>query len=396
MSSYILELFPEIARDVRHPNTGVLPSQIIRRLIQSGLITASVPIEDEQIQPASLDLRLGPIAYRLRASFLPGKHATVTKKLADLAMAKVSLEDVAILERGCVYLVPLLEQLRLPDNVSGKANPKSTTGRLDIFTRVITDYGEEFERVPESYVGPLYAEVVPRAFSVLVRTGMRLSQLRLIRGNPPSSDSELAELHRDEGLVYGEDEGLAPAVIQKGLKLSVSLRAENGAPAAYRARKDAPLVDLSKINHYDAQDFWDALPAPQDGRLILSPGDFYILASKEKVSVPPLFAAEMVPFDPSVGEFRIHYAGFFDPGFGYSSLDSRGTRAVLEVRAHEVPFLLEEGQTVGRLIYMRVLERPERLYGTAIGSSYANQQVTLSKQFRRVPASALRRQAVSS
>ena len=386
MTNRILELFPELARVAEEATTGVLPSQHIRQLIFTGAISADAPFEDVQIQPASLDLRLGPNAYRLQASFLPTKASTVERKLADLAMASIDLRNGAVLERGCVYLMPLMEKLRLPSDISGKANPKSTTGRLDVFTRLITDYGEEFERVAEGYVGPLYAEVVPRAFSVMVRTGLRLSQLRLIRGNPPSPDSELTELHEEEGLVYDDDDIIGEAVIKKGLKISVSVRSDGAGPVAYRARHDAPIIDLDKIDYYDPFLFWDAVPSPTNGRLILTPGDFYILASKEKVSVPPSFAAEMVPFDPSVGEFRIHYAGFFDPGFGYGGGHARqtfGTRAVLEVRAHEVPFLLEDGQFVGKLIYIRLLQRPEQVYGGRIGSSYANQQLTLSKQFKR-------------
>lgn len=386
MTNRILELFPELARVPEEVTTGVLPSQMIRQLIVSGGISSDVPIAGAQVQPASLDLRLSSTAYRLQASFLPRNTSTVQKKLTDLAMATVDLQNGAVLERGCVYLVPLMERLQLPADISGKANPKSTTGRLDVFTRLITDYGEEFERVPPGYLGPLYTEVVPRAFSIVARTGMRLSQLRLIRGNPPSPDTELTELHEEEGLVY-DDEIIAEAIIRKGLRISVSLRFDGGGPVAYRARHDAPIVDLDKVDHYDPARFWDTIPAPTTGGVILTPGNFYILASKEKVSVPPSFAAEMVPFDPSIGEFRIHYAGFFDPGFGYGSdaKRTRGTRAVLEVRAHEVPFLLEDGQIVSRLTYNRLLQRPDHIYGVEIGSSYENQQLTLSKQFKRSP-----------
>jgi dCTP deaminase len=379
-------LFPELARVAQEATTGLLPSQLIRQLVLTGAIASETPIDDSQIQPASLDLRLSGTAYRLQASFLPGKNATVEKKLADLSMSTIDITNGAIFERGCVYLVRLNERLQLPSDISGKANPKSTTGRLDVFTRLISDYGEEFERVPEGYVGPLYAEVVPRAFSIVARAGMRLSQLRLMRGHPPSFDKTIATMHRDEGLVYDQEDFVAEALIHKGLKISVSLRADGDGPVAFRARRDAPIVDLDRIGYYDPALFWDALPTPASGRFILAPGDFYILASKEKVRVPPSYAAEMVPFDPSVGEFRIHYAGFFDPGFGCSSKDMKGTRAVLEVRAHDVPFLLEDGQIVGRLIYIRLLSRPEQIYGMGIGSSYGNQELTLSKQFRRPSA----------
>jgi dCTP deaminase len=384
----VLTLFPELEREFRAiATTGIFPSQVIRQLIDSGRVAADTPLTDEQVQPASLDLRLGPIAYRLQASFLPGAASTVEKKLKSMTMAVLDLEQGAVLERGCVYLVPLMERLRLPENVSAIANPKSTTGRLDVFTRLITDYGDEFERVAEAYVGPLYAEIVPRTFSIVVRPGMRLSQLRFVRGNPISRDSELHDIHKEETLVYTEEDSPGEPIIQKGLKVSLSLKSQDdggGAwPVAFRAKRNAPVIDLGMINHYDPDLFWDVIPAPSDARLILNPGDFYILASRERVRVPPLYAAEMVPFDPSVGEFRIHYAGFFDPGFGYGLSDIRGTRAVLEVRAHEVPFQVEDGQIVGRLVYIRLTGAPDRVYGTSIGSSYQSQQLTLSKQFRR-------------
>jgi dCTP deaminase len=383
MTDNVLDLFPELARDVNVITTGVFPSQLITQLIESGRISAAEPIANDQIQPASLDLRLGHFAYRMQASFLPGRQSTVEKKLADLSMAKINLQDGGLLERGAVYLIPLLEQLWLPENVSGKANPKSTTGRLDVFTRIITDYSDEFERISAGYQGPLYAEVVPRTFSIVVQPGMRLSQLRLMRGKPLSPDAKLSNLHDEETLVF-VDEQEAEALIEKGLKLSVSLRGSVASEViAFRAKRNAPIIDLAKIDFYDPAQFWDPITSQPDGRLILNPGDFYILASRERVRVPPLFAAEMVPFDPSVGEFRIHYAGFFDPGFGYGLKDIQGTKAVLEVRAHEVPFLIEDGQIVGRLIYVRMMGKPDRIYGVGIGSSYQRQGLALAKQFRR-------------
>lgn len=386
MSGDVWMLFPELEREFRSiRSTGILPCQAIQQLICAGRIEAEEPVNGEQVQPASLDLRLGPLAYRLQASFLPGTSSTVERRVKDLQMGVLDLRHGAILERGCVYLVPLMERLRLPENISGKANPKSTTGRLDVFTRLITDYGDEFERVAEGYSGPLYAEIVPRTFSIIVRPGMRLSQLRFVRGKPPSRDSELHEIHREETLIYTEEDNPGEPMIERGLKLSLSLKAGDDAngPVAFRAKRDAPVIDLALVNHYDPNEFWDRIESPKSGRLILHPGDFYILASKERVRVPPLFAAEMVPFDPSVGEFRIHYAGFFDPGFGYGLSDIRGTRAVLEVRAHEVPFQVEDGQIVGRLVYIRLTNPPERIYGATIGSSYQSQQLTLSKQFQR-------------
>ena len=375
---------PGFPQDVVSAGRGVLPSQQIQALVRGGHVLAANPIEDRQIQPASLDLRLGEEAYRLQASFLPGPRSTVAGKLADLSMAWIDLSQPTVFEKRCVYLVPLLEQLRLPANLSAKANPKSTTGRLDMFTRLITDHGTEFERVQERYEGPLYVEVVPRTFSVIVEAGLSLSQLRFMRGRPSSSDKQLKELDGQEGLVYLDDTRQGMAVIRDGLNLSVSLRGERETDVvAYRGRRDAPLVDLRKIGHYDARRFWDLIHSCPDDQLILNPGDFYILGSRERVRVPPEYAAEMVPFDPSVGEFRIHYAGFFDPGFGYGDRDITGTRAVMEVRAHEVPFVIEHGQMVGRLDYERMLAVPDRIYGTAIGSAYQRQELALSKQFRR-------------
>jgi dCTP deaminase len=362
--------------------TGILPSQDISNLIAHGHIAATPAIHPDHIQPASLDLRLGDMAHRVRASFLPGPNSTVEAKIKELRMTRVDLTGAPVFEKDCVYIIPLVEELNLPENISGKANPKSTTGRLDIFTRLITDYGTEFDRVPAGYKGKLYAEVVSRTFTVALRAGMRLSQLRFVQGNPRSSDSAIRGLDREEPLVYEEDSP-SKARVERGLRITINLEGAEGEIIAYKAKRYAPAIELDKINFYATEEFWEVRHQNASKNLILEPGDFYILASKERVSVPPEFAAEMVPFDPSDGEFRIHYAGFFDPGFGYGSNDIKGTPAVLEVRAHEVPFLMEHGQLVGRLNYMPLLSRPEKIYGTNIGSSYQHQALTLSKQFRK-------------
>jgi len=364
--------------------TGLLPSQAIRKLIDQGRISASPPLTEEQIQPASLDLRLGEIAHRVQASFLPGQLSTVEDRIRDLRMMRVDLTRAAILEKGCVYIVPLLESLNLPADVSARANPKSTTGRLDIFTRLITDYGAEFEGVAAGYKGKLFAEIVPRTFTVAVRAGMRLNQLRFVRGKPTSPDSVISALDEEQNLVYLDENSPIKAQVDRGLLISVNLEAaEPSEVIAYRAKRNSPAIELDKVNHYLPEDFWDIKYQPKNKALILDPGDFYILASKERVRVPPEYAAEMIPIDTSVGEFRIHYAGFFDPGFGYGLSDIKGTRAVLEVRAHEVPFMIEHRQVVGRLKYMRLLSRPDKIYGSDIGSSYQRQELTLSKQFRK-------------
>ena len=387
-------LFPELdgeSVDIARVE-GMLPSQEIRKLVEKGHIRARdfSGITEHQIQPASLDLRLGEVGYRVRASFVP-QHSTVEQGIIDagLSMTQVDLTRTTVFEKGCVYIVPLLEELELADDISAMANPKSSTGRLDIFTRLITDYGVEFERVRPGYKGRLYAEIASRTFTVIVRAGMALNQLRFLQGKPKPSDRSTTALEknawaREEALVYGDEGTPARAQIEKqSIKLSVNLRGESGEVVAYKARDNTPVLDLAKINHYDPEDFWDKRYDPGDRGLILDPGGFYILASKEKVSVPPDWAAEMVSIDQDIGEFRIHYAGFFDPGFGHGSGDVRGTRAVLEVRAHEVPFLIEHGQIIGRLKYLPLLSVPDKIYGAGIGSSYQRQGLALSKHFKR-------------
>jgi dCTP deaminase len=304
-------------------------------------------------------------------------------------MSRVDLSRTTIFEKGCVYIVPLLEQLELPETISARANPKSSTGRLDIFTRLITDYGVEFEQVPPGYKGRLYAEIASRTFSVILRPGMSLNQLRFLQGSPKSSDRATTALQRnalerEESLVYDEGGDPAKASIRKqSIMLSASLRgADSSEVVAYKARENTPVIDLANINHYEPDEFWEAKRDPGKRGLILDPGGFYILASKERISVPPDWAAEMVSMDQEIGEFRIHYAGFFDPGFGYGA-EVRGTRAVLEVRAHEVPFLIEHGQIMGRLKYIPLRSRPDKIYGTDIGSSYQRQGLALSKHFKR-------------
>ncbi|MFZ0317736.1 MAG: 2'-deoxycytidine 5'-triphosphate deaminase [Candidatus Sulfotelmatobacter sp.] len=384
-SQIAFENGPELpTEDAQTRTTGILPSQEIAGLIAHGNINATPAINPEHIQPASLDLRLGDIAYRVRASFLPGPNSTVDAKIKQLRMTRVDLTGAPVLERDCIYIIPLVEELNLPENISGKANPKSTTGRLDIFTRLITDYSTEFDRVVAGYKGKLYAEVVSRTFTVAIRAGMRLSQVRFVHGSPRSGDQTIRNLDKEQPLVYIDEDGPVRPLVERGLRITVNLAADDeGEIIAYRARKYAPAIALDRINFYPAEEFWECIHQNANKNLILEPGDFYILASRERVRVPPEFAAEMVPLDQGDGEFRIHYAGFFDPGFGYGSSDIKGTRAVLEVRAHEVPFLMEHGQLVGRLNYMPLLRRPDKIYGTNIGSSYQHQALTLSKQFRR-------------
>ncbi len=359
---------------------GILPAHMIAALAEAGRIRAAIPFDADQIQPASLDLRLGPVAYRVRASFLPGPNATVAERIEALKLHEIDLTAGALLEpgrSGGVYIVPLAEELALTADVAAATNPKSSTGRLDVFTRVITDRAREFDTVPAGYAGRLYLEVSPRTFPIVVHAGSRLSQIRFRRGSARLDDAALRALHGRTPLVDGE------LHLAGGVMLSIDLGGAGGT-VGYRAKRHTGLIDVDRRDAYDVLDFWDPLSTRGRKELVLDPDQFYILVSREAVHVPPDYAAEMVPFDPLVGEFRVHYAGFFDPGFGHSESGGAGSRAVLEVRSHEIPFILEDGQTVGRLVYERMLERPRMLYGQGIGSHYQAQGLKLSKHFRAI------------
>jgi len=349
-------------------------------MIGRGEISATAAIPEEQIQPASIDLRLGHIAYRVRAGFLPGPDTTVQERIGAFGMHEVDLSQGAVLEKGCVYIVPLMERLRLPDRVSGTANPKSSTGRLDVFTRLITDNAVMFDQVPPGYDGPLYTEISPRTFSIVVQQGARLSQLRLQHGTLSASDSAIRQLHQSIPLV---DSAPGTENIDQGIAVTVDLKGDDRGLVGYRAQHYTDLIDLAKVDHYDAAHFWEPVYVDTRGSVILYPGDFYILASKEAVTVPPDHAAEMRPYDTRVGEFRVHYAGFFDPGFGYAAAGGTGSKAVLEIRSFEVPFVLRDGQLVARLVYEPLTAVPDKLYGVDIGSSYQRQGLALAKQFKR-------------
>jgi len=358
-------------------NTGVLSDRQIAAMIADGSISASAPVETGQVQPASLDLRLGTTAYRVRASFLSGRTRSVAERLDQFKMHEIDLTGGAVLEKGCVYVVPLMESLSLPKGMSGAASAKSSIGRLDLLTRVITDHGVEFDRVPDGYYGPLYVEICPRSFSVVAAPGQMLNQIIFRFGKTRISDEDLAALHAKTPIVSGE------AVISDGLGFSVDLRPDSGDLVGYRAKPHTGVVDLSRLNHYDPADFWE--PVHTDaGWIILDPGAFYILVSREAIAIPPDCAAEMAPYLAMVGEFRVHYAGFFDPGFGWDGAGGAGSRGVLEVRCHEAPFVLEHGQVVGRLVYENMAEVPEQLYGVGIKSNYQGQGLKLSKHFKSV------------
>ncbi len=388
MTELLQPTLPEIPAEVRLP-TGVLPAQVLRQLINrtdgKREIFATSPKEqpgEDQIQPASLDLRLGEEACRVRAGFLPGERATVEERLEGLVMHRLSLAEEAVLEKGCVYIVRLLEELSLSKEHYGLANPKSSIGRIDVFTRLITDQSTEFDHIRAGYAGPLYAEISSLAFSIVVRKGTRLNQLRLKRGTPRKGKEELEKFHqtlRETGAG-----GEVADTYRRGFPITVETRGDSTAGLiGYRAKKHAPLLNLSKVDFYEQSDYWEPVYGSRNGELILNPGDFYLLASKEPIVVPPDHAAEMVAYDTLVGELRVHYAGFFDPGFGHADSGGAGTRAVLEVRSHEVPFVIEDGQILGRLMYERLADVPDKLYGSGIGSSYQRQGLALSKHFKK-------------
>jgi dCTP deaminase len=361
-------------------STGILPSHILRRLIgEKREILADEPLSGAQIQPASIDLRLGAIAFRVRASFLPGKHATVEEKLAQVFMHEIDLTNGAVLEAGCVYIVKLLERADFSARIAGSANPKSSTGRIDVFTRLITDRGEAFDRVEAGYRGPLYAEISPQSFPILVRKGSRLNQLRIRHGSPQFSDTQLRRLHAEAPLVDCEPD------FDNGLGFSIDLIGNNSSKdgrIGWRAKRHTGLIDVDKVGVLSPYDYWESVKANSAGHLVLDPDEFYILASRERVAIPLDHAAEMVPFNPLVGEFRVHYAGFFDPGFGHEAGQPPSARAVLEVRSREVPFILEHGQIVGRLAFERLTDPPPEAYGEGLGSNYQRQGLKLSKHFR--------------
>jgi dCTP deaminase len=361
--------------------SGIFPAQWYQGAIQRKEIASPVPIAPAQIQPASIDLRLGATAYRVPASFLPGPKGKVADKLEWLATEKIDLTDGAVLRTDSVYIIELLESLNLKKRVSAVANPKSSTGRLDVFARVITDRSSEFDTIAEQYEGPLWAEIAPRSFNVVVRKGSRLVQLRVKRGAPRPSQQLVQALQDEAGLVQGEDE---PDIRQNRIAITVDV---SGDPLSklvgFKASRNPEPIDFDKINHYDPAEYWEPVYRPERGGIVLHPDEFHILASKETIAIPDDYAADMIAYDTLVGEFRVHYAGFFDPGFGYARGGHRGARAVLEVRSHEVPFMVEDGQTVGRLAFERLTEKTDKPYGREIGSSYQYQGLALSKQFRR-------------
>lgn len=366
---------------------GVLPSQYLERAIAAGWVGATYEkVRTESVQPASLDLRLGERAYRVRCSFLPDDD-TVDNKMADLVVDELDLRDEgAVLETNRPYLIPLIEELALPAGVRARTNPKSSTGRLDVFTRVITDHSYRFDEIDDGYHGRLWLEVVPLSFTVRVKHRLALNQLRLISGRAALTDEDLHERHAREPFLFRGEEPVPDAELATadGLFLSLDLQGDQTGRVGYRAKGNAPLLDMSSIGTHPPADYWDPVPREGGDRIILDPERFYLLLSDESVRVPPDLAAEMTAYDPTSGELRTHYAGFFDPGFGYDEArNMHGSRAALEVRAHDVPFLIEHRQPVCKLTFEKMIEPPAKLYGAGIGSNYQGQVETLGKHFKR-------------
>lgn len=379
--------------------TGILSFQHLRALVRQQVVRADVPITSRQIQPASLDLRLGTKAYRLLSSFLPepsdqqSQFTIEDLYRSDMVMYDMDLTNGAILEKGHVYLVPLMERVKLPKDIRGRTNPKSSTGRLDIFTRVVTDLHVGFDEIRSGYEGPLFLEIVPRSFTIRVQAGLALNQLRLMSGKPMVSDSGLRTVHRKTPLLFHNgDSGKTDLPlsakelrVNNGLFLSVDLQGSSDhseAIVGYRAKKNSHVIDLSLVGHYAASDFWEPLKRNATATMLLEPEEFYILASKERIQVPPGYSSEMVAYEAACGELRTHYAGFFDPGFGYANPSRKGTQVVLEVRPHDVPFRIHDGQTFFKVVYEKMRDIPTQLYGSALGSSYYQQGLTLSKHFK--------------
>jgi dCTP deaminase len=364
---------------------GVLPSQRLREAVFHEWLTGGAwRIPPESIQPASVDLRLGEYAWALRCSFLPDSDSTVEEKIEDIAFQKIDLRDGATLERDRPYLVPLIEGLRLPQEIRAKANPKSSTGRLDVFTRVLTDRNNRFDEIAAGYRGNLYLEIVPRTFAIRVQTGLALNQVRLMSTDARLGDRELRELHHEVPLLYRDSRPLAAEELSlaDGLFLSLDVSGSEQSIVGYRAKKNSLPIDLTRIGALKWQDYWEPVHPERGGRIVLEPEVFYLLLSAEGVSIPPSYAAEMLAYDPTAGELRTHYAGFFDPGFGYSrDGGARGSRAALEVRARDVSFMVEHRQPVCKLAFERMAGEPDVLYGADVGSNYQGQETMLSKHF---------------
>ena len=357
--------------------TGALTSEQIMSLYKYSSIKCVRPLMDNQIQPASIDLRLSKKCYEIDASFLPG-NKTVLQKLVKFKKRELDLGDFKTLRKGKIYIIQIQEELNLPENISASANAKSSTGRLDILTRLISDNSSCFDRIKKGYKGKIFVEVAPISFSIIVKEGISLNQLRFHNQQKIISDKQLESLDTQYGILENRNQ------IDNGITISVSLKDKNNEPIGFKARDNSPAINLAKIDFYKVETFWEKLFS-KNGILVLSPGAFYILRSKEFIIIPPQTAAEMVPYEVKMGEFRVHYAGFFDPGFGFTTDKNNSlSKAVLEIRCHETPFILEDSQIIGKLVYEKLATKPKKTYGNIIGSNYQGQTLKLSKHFRNL------------
>ncbi|MDA1284586.1 MAG: 2'-deoxycytidine 5'-triphosphate deaminase [Proteobacteria bacterium] len=332
---------------------SILIKKNIEELIKKKIILITSSFNKSQIQPASLDLTLSSNCYRIKASFIPN-NKKVSQLIESLALSKINLNNENLLEKNCIYLCELNEHLNLNNAYSAKSNPKSTTGRLDIFTRLITDYGKEYDVVDRGYNGKLYLEIIPQSFSIIVKKGLSLNQIRFYKDH---------------------------LIINSFIKSQdISIYIKKNEICAYKAIKNTSAINLNKLNHYKINDFWETI-IPKNNNFIIEKDEFYILRSLENIKIKDTIAAELEPFGDNFGNFRVHYAGFFDPGFGNNKL---GTPAVFELRAYDTPFYVENKQKVARLNFYKLIEKSINTYGKKIKSNYHNQKLKLAKQFKNV------------
>ena len=366
----------------------VLSHQTLLRIYGgvSPLITADTALCDDQIQMASIDLSLKGPVYGMRASGLPRRGETVRSRIDASAKTGYTFNltgEDKLLSRRQTYIIPLNEGLKLPPGFAARFSPKSSTGRVDVLARILADGIPHFDSVPaEGYRGPLYLEVTPLSCDILLRSGQSLMQMRLRQGDSLVSANDLVTLQAEKGIVWGKDgKPIAPeklSLAEHGLYMHVDLDRDI---VGFMAR-DPILAELSfaKSDFYDPYDFWEPITRPKGGSIVLNPGRFYLLATKERVKVPSNICGDIAAYDASTGEFRTHYAGFFDPGFGGSKPEERGTVGVMEVRGREIPFELQDNQPVCRMDFQWLDEVPNRLYGA--GNNYTGEQPSLGKFFR--------------
>ncbi|MBI29421.1 MAG: 2'-deoxycytidine 5'-triphosphate deaminase [Pelagibacteraceae bacterium] len=357
---------------------GALAYQNYKFLIENNIINSNNRIPDESIQPASIDLRLGNFAYRVSSSFLT-INKTVEDRIKNFIIDKIDISQGHLFKKNQIYIVEVQESLNLDSKLSGKCNPKSSTGRLDILSRVISDYSSEYEVIKPGYKGKIYLEITSKTFNIVFTEGDKLSQLRLRKNNiVTTNDRELIGLHKLSPLLYNKNHKAIKPLINNGLKITAAVFNDDE-PIAYKAKKDSPEIFFNKLRFHNKKDYWVSINKTKKNSLIIEPNEFYILKSKEKIKISRNLAAEMIPYDSEIGEFRAHYAGFFDPGFGN---EMKGSHAVLEIKTYEVPFAVEDGQIIARLIFEKLAEEPTKIYGEGIKSNYQNQGLALSKHFR--------------